>query len=137
MHKLNADTILGRPSEDQLSRAFSICQCVLLYEIYTQELRIGRLKFNFYKSGDVRKRNGEGLGLGLGIAPPVGKTARGSSGQSARIRARHSREQAASPPSTEHGRAARALGADRDKAPGSRQPRAGNALADPLLSARP
>ena len=90
----------------------------------------------FCKSREDRKRNGEGLGLGLGIAPPVGKPSRGLRVQSARIRARHAREQAASPPSTEHGRAARALGSDRDKAPGSRQPRAGAALADPLLSAR-
>ncbi|KAJ1475148.1 hypothetical protein T484DRAFT_1751247 [Baffinella frigidus] len=115
-------------------------QCALLWknrDIHTQKsgIRNGG-KSNKPRRKD-RKRNGEGLGLGLGIAPPSGKPAGGSRRHTALIHALYAREQAVPPPSPEHGRAARALGTDRDKAPGSRQPRAGAALLDPLLGARP
>ena len=64
----------------------------------------------------------------LGIAPPSGNPSGETRRQTTLIRALCDRKQ---------GRAARALGADRDKAPGSRLPRAGAALSDPLLGARP
>ena len=75
--------------------------------------------------------------LELGIAPRSGKPAGEIRLQTTLILALCEREQAASPPSPERGRAARAQSEDPRSSPGSRQPRAVAALADPLQSARP
>jgi hypothetical protein len=84
-----------------------------------------------------KSRNGGGPSGPSGIAPPSGKPAGGTRHQATRLLALCDREQAASPPSPERGRAARGQGGDPRQAPGSRQPRAVAALADPLVGARP
>ena len=82
-------------------------------------------------------RNGEGWVLELGIAPPSGKPSRETRRQTTLILALSDQERAASPQSPERGRAARAQGENPPFSPGSWQPRAVAALADPLRSARP
>ena len=59
-----------------------------------------------------KTRHGGGWVLELGIAPPSGKPSRETRRQTTLIRALVDREQAASPPSLERGRAARAQGED-------------------------
>jgi len=59
-----------------------------------------------------KSRNGEGWGLELGIAPPSGKLSGETRRQTTLTRALSDREQAASPPLPERGRAARAQSED-------------------------
>jgi len=75
--------------------------------------------------------------LELGIAPPSGKPSGETRRQTTLIRALSDRGQAALPPSPKRGRASRAQGEDPPSSPGSRQPRAVAAPADPLRSVRP
>ena len=75
--------------------------------------------------------------LKLGIAPLAEKSAGDMRRQATLIRALCDREEAASPASPGRGRAARSQGEDPQSSPGSRQPRAGAALADPLRNDRP
>jgi hypothetical protein len=66
-----------------------------------------------------KSRNREGWVLELGIAPPSGKPSGETRRQTTLIRALSDREQAASPPAPEHGRAVRGPPRGSARAPGS------------------